>query len=460
MIHDPVNGHDQPRTVRLFRCLDIPSLSLAFAAAILISNSAVRFIRARWFEFDCPTYWPLSIFWFRTPRWKQVLFAVALGVALHFIMICLSRVKWVLPYVVLIGMALLLGTTAIQGWVRGFELPITGVWKPGFEYYHDAIQIKDALSFLRDYEQVQPNLLVHSRTHPPGAVLSIYLLLKVLGKPAFASVAIAVVSVCLSCLLLYRIVAAAFGANGFAGYVTLLFMLMPAVQIYYLASIDALIASLLLGVLYLSLFAKPSVWATLGSVFFLFLASSLTFGFVFVVLVLVGFELIRCQGVRRSGTALLGLVLIYLLVYRFCGFNYLHSFAIASADQNPQGFRLLVEPANYFFTRLEGIAEIALFLGPFLAALMARGLRMTRKPRSDLLLLAWLGISTLLVMLLAGVFPTGETARACLFVQPFLIFPIAVYLRETGASDKDQAVLLHLVFTQTLLMQTFGTFAW
>jgi hypothetical protein len=253
---------------------------------------------------------------------------------------------------------------------------------------------------------------------------------------------------------------ATYGANGFAGYVTLLFVLMPVVQIYYLASIDALIASLLLGVLYLSLFAKPSVWATLGSVLFLFLASFLTFGFVFVVPVVVGFELIRRHGVRRFGTALLGLVLIYLLVNRFCGFNYLHSFAIASTDQNPQGFRLLVEPATYFFTRLEGIAEIALFLGPFLAALAIRGLRMTKRLGSDLLLLAWLGISTLLVMLLAGVFPTGETARACLFVQPFLIFPVAVYLREAGATDKDQAVLLHLVFAQTLLMQTFGTFAW
>jgi len=445
---------------RLFGVGQVLALALGFPVAVVASNAAAKFVRSHWTVYDFPTYWPLSIFWFRPPRLKQVLLAIAVGVLLYLIRIMLSRLGYRLVYVMMAGVVLVLCTNLIQGWVRGFELPIVGVWDPGFEYYHDAIRIHDALDFMLHYEQLQPALLVHSRTHPPGAVLSIYMLLKALGSPALVSITIAVVSACLSCFFLGRLLATAYGANDFPGYITLLYMLIPAVQIYYCASLDALIVSLLLGVLYLCLFARPRMATMLGAALLLWLTSFLTFGFVFVVPVLAGFELLKKRSLRTTVFVLVCLALAYLLMYAVFHYDYLNSFAIASADQNPQGFRLLSEPANYFLTRLEGIAEIIVFLGPFLALLLVRGLRATPRHWSDLRTLSWLGMAALAAMLLGGVFPTGETARACLFIYPFLIFPIAEHLWEVQASQKDQALLLYLTFAQTLLMQTFGTFAW
>src|SRR5659263_18649 len=220
---------------------------------------------------------------------------------------------------------------------------------------------------------MQPHLLVHARTHPPGAILIIYLLLKILGSPALISIMIGIISVTLSTFFLYNILSIEFKEE-ISKYVTFLFILIPSIQIFYVATNDALISTFLLGSLYFYL-GKKSPINIIGSLFFLFCASFLTFTFIFILPIMVGYELLIRKDFLRSGYMILGMGLIYALIEIFFNYNYVNSFMIASALENRQGFMPLAGPINYLFTRIEGISEIILYFGPFLSLLMVIGLR-------------------------------------------------------------------------------------
>ena len=153
-------------------------------------------------------------------------------------------------------------------------------------------------------------------------------------------------------------------------------------------------------------------------------------------------------------------VAAYLLVSVTLGFNYLESFRIASALENPQGYRLLAEPLDFIVTRLEGIAEILLFLGPYVLLVALCGLVMTRA-NGRLAVLALLGIATLGFMFLTGAFRTGETARAAMIVYPFLVIPVGYFFANREDEYRSSSYLLpSLIFGQTLIMQMVGDYFW
>ena len=72
---------------------------------------------------------------------------------------------------------------------------------------------------------------------------------------------------------------------------------------------------------------------------------------------------------------LAGLIVIYVGFYLTLGYSYIASFEWASNSENPGGFMLLVNPGNYFVTRLEDILDILYFFGPVLTVLFVQGLR-------------------------------------------------------------------------------------
>ena len=119
---------------------------------------------------------------------------------------------------------------------------------------------------------------------------------------------------------------------------------------------------------------------------------------------------------------------------------------------------LLTDPWNYIFTRLEDLAELAFFFGPFLSVLFVRSLRDSRLRPLDVLTMV--GCLTMLAMFISGAWRTGETARACIFIYPFLLFPIARYLERENAGPGERMQLASLVFLQSVGMQVFGNYFW
>lgn len=454
-------------------------LALGFAPAIFIVNRVVRFVHARGVAFDCPPYWPLGQ---AEPRWPHPavlpIFAICLF-ALPRMVRWLEHCRYRLSHVIVAGLCLVLATNLLQGWTggygwdAGFVQPIAG-GDPPIQYYHDAVEIEDVAVFLRDYDLRQPRLREHGRTHPPGAVLLILALSVVLSNPGWAAVVIAVASVVLTAIFAFRLLSRHLPDDRLAGYVTFLLLLVPAVQIYYAASVDALIAALFLGVV-CSLTDQPTAANLVAAFVCLMVLSMLTFAAVLVLPVVFGIALLaplgdswhRCPRWRLrigrpwpAGVVLLAATVAYVVIDRFTGFNYVQSFRVAAALENPGGFRLLAEPVSYAFTRVENVAEIAVFFGPFLTVLAARGLRIGRSGTGVLNRLTWLTAGTLGTAFMTGAFRTGETARACLFVYPYLVFPVAGYLGSIEVTARERGWLLRLVFVQTLLMQVFGTYFW
>lgn len=443
---------------RILSYKNILLLGTSFITIMLFSNFLIKSLCKKINIPNCPNYWPISVFWLRIPTWKHLLVAAIVLFIFFLTVRYLSKIKYKITYVIFFGIILVIGTNLIQGWRMGFVIPITTGGETGIQYYHDAIKIKDPLFFLSHFNQVQPKLLCHSRAHPPGAVLLIYLLLKLLVSPGLISIFISIVSTSLSVFFLYRILSTEF-EEATSKYTTFLFILIPSIQIYYAATIDALIASLLLSALYFFIHPKTYI-SILGSVISLFLTSFLTFAFLFALPIMLGFEIIRKKRIFRSECVLLIIMFIYIIIYKFSHFNYIRSFITASRLENPHGFRLLAEPVYYLFTRLTDIYEIILFFGPFLSILALCGIRIMKKTNSDLATITWLGIATLSAMFFTGAFRAGETARICLFIYPYLIFPIASYLQDIQTSLHEKNVLLFLVFIQTVTMQMFGFYAW
>ena len=98
-------------------------------------------------------------------------------------------------------------------------------------------------------------------------------------------------------------------------------------------------------------------------------------------------------------------------------------------------------------------------MGPLLTVLAYLGLR---RPQSDdrLIRIAFLGLVSLGLMLLAGVFRTGETARAAMFIYPFLMLPVARALADWELGDFQLSVLATVVFVQGVIMQLVGNYFW
>src|SRR5699024_1162748 len=124
------------------------------------------------------------------------------------------------------------------------------------------------------------------------------------------------------------------------------------------------------------------------------------------------------------------------------------SFAAASQQQNPGGFLLFAEPLRYLYTRIEDVAEIALFFTPYLGLLAIAGTRVlwqgargrSTHDREPLVLFA-AAVVSILGLFAGGVYHTGETARGVLFLYPFLLLPVAAALRATNAARARRALL-------------------
>lgn len=354
---------------------------------------------------------------------------------------------------------------ALQGGlVEGFSNPISGGQA---QYYHDAIEFDSASQLVGEYNQIQESLQVHSRAHPFGPDLLLYFLNNLVdGSVFWISVIIALLS-CASIFPTYLLFKELGVSERPRRALLLISTFLPSVVIYYGTSLDAIIALAFTAAVALSVysFRHNNHLVALAGGLVVSVALLLTFVGVFIVGALAMWLFvsnITTAGKRWfsncGNLAIVVLVplVVLLLVRQFLGFDYLASYLLASQIENPEGFRLLSEPLNYLVTRAENIWDILLFIGPVCSVLLYRTIkRNPLEPRHNLF--AMVGMSMLLLIFLSGAYQTGETARACLFIVPYLLLPIATHLDD---SDRDGRAIVIWLFVQTLAMQTFFSFFW
>ncbi len=382
-----------------------------------------------------------------------------------------------LAVIALVGFVMILATNLAHGWVTGVETAIGG----SSEIYSDIPVVVSILDFISNFTSLQPTLSLHAQTQPPGAVIAVYLLYIVFQTPDLMALGLAAIAVLGSAFFMHGICRRLFDERA-AKFATLLYLVLPAVQVYYLANIYAIVATIALGTVYFYLHENPIVSFS-GTTIFLFAGTFLSFLFIHMILALLLFEALRSQyetkgqGISarlkslttRIGKPVLVTVLvasIYGLLLLTLGFNYVDAFLYASSLENPNGFMLLSSPTEYLTTRVQDTMDIVIFFGPVLSYLAYRGLRLLREDRatSDKSRLTYYLVAAalvaLLLLFLTGAPKKGETARICMFVLPFLLMPVMKYMTQDGTSNRDRALLLIVVFAQAVIMQLVATYLW
>jgi hypothetical protein len=423
-----------------------------FVAIWAVGLAAVH-LGKRLTPFNAPFFWPISIF---KPRWPAVAEWLALAAAAALCLLALRLEIWRRgrAAILLAGTLFVLVGTLGQGWEGGFARPVAGLYGgEGIQYYHAAMELTGPGQALHEFNALQPSLRNHSATHPPGALLLYWALAKALKDPALIGLVLGILSLLLSGLLLHRFLSR-FMLPERVDLLLWLFFLLPAVQIYYVSCLDALIAGCFLGCLVY--FDPGRGWLRLlPALAFLLLSAWLTFAFVYLLPVLAWVELRTRRSLLRSAVLGIAAALALLALKPLIGLDYFGAFFTATRLDNPDGWPPLAHFRSYAATRVENVAEILLFLGPFVLTLIWQGWRRGHGEwrewtRGSLLCLA--------AVFLSGAFKTGETARTCLFVLPALLLPLAA--APTLAAPGTARRLSLLVAAQALVMQAFGSYFW
>ncbi|MCB1042316.1 MAG: hypothetical protein KDC35_05240 [Acidobacteria bacterium] len=423
-------------------------------AAWLVVAFCNMVVRNSGIETHLPYYFPISVF--IGPEFHGTGIPYLVGF-LALAVWSLDRVgRWRPTTVLLVGLLLIvLGNLGQGSWREGFIDPFV---ETTIQYYHDAVDIRDGREWLKSFNQHQVSLQTHGRTHPPFAVLVHYWHLGVSSNLYVFSLLFLVWSA--SAFVWFWWLLKCLGvARERCHQLTLLFCLVPAVNIYVGISLDGVILSFM--TMYLAGLAgvingRHLGWSTLWMVVGCIGANLLTFLGLFLIAVT---GIVVAIQVWRSHDSRLGMPFLWVLGSMFLvlalldvrfGYNHLEAFLTASAIENPRGLLLIHEPWVYLASRFEGLFEMGLFLSFALLASWKQASTPNTPARS--LIIA--GTGAFALFLLAGVYRTGETARAALFIYPYLL------LRWTETDETHLKAAALLCGLQTACMQLLGNYFW
>ena len=422
------------------------------------------------------------------PLWGQFVLPDFLGISMVILIIFMfsgvvlylrkkNTLDLRISIIILVGIVFTILTSLIQGWETGIINPIGGQ----SEILVDALQISNPLSFIMNFEELQSTLTIHAQTQPPGAVLVIYLLYVIFQNPGSISIALFIISSVFSVYFMNGIYVRLFDEQ-LSKYAVFLFVLLPAIQVYYLANIYAIVSTLVLGLLYYYFHPNNAV-SIIGSFLCLFLGTFISFLFVYTVLFLFIFELFqffnrkadepiqnRVKSFLTHPAKLVGICIgvasVYIGMAIFLDFNYITAFLYATSSENPNGFMLIANPLEYLVTRIQDVLDILIFFGPILTVLCYEGFMWLKKNKemdeivSTKYNVVLASLVALLLLFLTGAPKKGETARICMFILPLLLIPVITFLQNKDVTWREKVLLLIVVFAQTVLIQTIGVWLW
>lgn len=448
--------------------------AITAAVAVLVILNRVIARTTGWWELSffgeegSPRWFPFSVF-----RPDVVPEHMSWGVAMIAAVVAALRSSWVRgPWRTTSACILivLLGNLARGGFDEAIVQPVA---RGDLQYHHDAVQIDDARAWLASFNEGQPELGLHTRTHPPFATLLHAVTLKAGGGPATTGVLL----VCLSALA-FPLARELFRSTGAgparADRLTILLACVPAVNIYTATSLDGVImatSALFLLAIARAIRTGPSAPPMSGTVALaaagLAATSALSFASLFhlaaggLVAMLAWRQGLRASAARVAIVVVLAAIaaaLTAVVVFVLTGYDHLSAFRTAAALENPNGFRLLADPADYLVTRIEGVSEWLVMLSIPVLAMVATRPGVRRRPPSPAgfgrVALATAAAVTFLAMLATGAFRAGETGRVLLFAVPAVIPMLG------GLSNRRLAAIATLAAIQTACMQIAGDWFW
>jgi hypothetical protein len=436
---------------------------LALLIAWMLLASMNNFFRKQPFQFDLSRFFPISVF---TGPFLQLNGLIYISTFVVVFILALEFCSSLRPYQ-LWFMAFLLIFFGNLGQGSLYSAFLRVFVETGTEYYNDAVKITSWVDWLSAYNMNQVDLPLRTKTHPPFVVLLHYLILQLgRGNVVFLAVCFMLLS-SLAIVVIWYVFKALGIPPRKRNMLTLLFAVIPAINIYLVMSLEGIVltasALFLLGLVLLLKQERISVLAIVCLVTGFILANLLNYMGVFLLAAggLVGlYNFIFKKDPKvlvAMGVTAFSFILLTYILYRQFDYNHLQGILTTSHLENPKGFRLLAEPLSYLMTRIEDVSEIALFLSfPCLVILFHKDLLKASilDYRDESLRIVIAAVVVLLLIFLTGAFRTGETARGLLFVYPFLILAF-IYVESSTLT-----ILLVLVGIQTALMQLLGNYYW
>ena len=410
---------------------------------------------------DIPNHFPISIFNFAAtePGWIY-------SIPFIFILLCYLKFnnRFNVIHCWMAGILLLFTGNLLQG---GIEKAFIDPFMLGAkQYFHQSQLIgTSGLEWLSSFNSEQLSFNVHAKTHPPFATLLHYYLFKLVGNNMLLFSLIISMIVSLSIPLIYYAMREAGIKKNNCGLFSILFSTIPAFNIYGVVCLDGIIATTFMLALYGIIRVTMRRGDLYGTIFIslgLVLSNMLTFSGTFLLasIFVTGtlFHYLNndsnlIKSYMFAATILLVLVLVFQYNYNY---NHFTAFITASKIENPSGYFLFADPINYFITRTENISEILFFLSFGILAVIIKTFKQSMQTfhnnSVDLIMLS--GIAVVILMFITGAYKTGETARACLFIYPYLF----LIIRNIPAKYITSLVALSGI--QTFLMQISGSYYW
>ncbi len=360
--------------------------------------------------------------------------------------------------------------------VHGVDAPIALFRDSPYEYLRDTPQVAgDPLRFLANFETIAPGLSVHGSTHPPGAILFLWLIEQIFGPGAVATSWITIGLTALIPLVAVWL-GWQLGGSRLALAAGMLAVVLPGQMIYGVTSLDGVFSLLIAAgaaAFFLALEPPYRVWlavvAGLCIAAALFMTYATTQLFFFGVAA-ASFALARyiphmgwrtvLVGVIRQGAITAGIIIgIYLILFIATGFNVISASRTATEingemmgrfrEYGPPPMPFLPPSYDYYlrFAAANLVSYLA-FLTPWgLAALSSLFLKAGTVGWQPLwaALLGSVG-ALVLGMWLSGLF-NREVERIWMFTYPFVAVLVAYQLGDGSVAQLRRRLIVYLGLT-------------
>jgi len=336
--------------------------------------------------------------------------------------------------------------------IDGGMKALTETHTRGNEYFADVPKVEGIRAFLRNYVEIFDTLSGHAQTHPPGGVLFLYIVSRILGGGLLPAVFSTILFTGLTVIPVYLLAKELYGEN-IAKYALGLFLITPNMVMYTATAMDgpfSVFPILSVYFFYKALRGRSVLYSVLTglalSLGMLMNYTTVVIGIFFVIVIIITFfsEREKLKTVLTT-VAIAGgtFIFFYLFLYLWARYNFF-SALWTSYKKDERGMGTGYEgPGRYFHVSIANLFAFLIGVGIPLTALWLHEItaecrRIVRFRKIDVYILA--GVLLLLVTSFSTLF-TLEVERIWIFLTPFIIIPTAKRLYEKHCPWEFYAVM-------------------
>lgn len=354
-------------------------------------------------------------------------------------------------------------SSLVAGIREGAKSIIDPMTRTYWEYTGNIPLIVNTHDFLRDYIILQPKLVAHATTHPPGYSLLVYYFDKISGGSMLGISLFLILSAGLSIFPLYFLLKNFFEERTVRK-ILQLYIFVPSIVLMSGTSLEAFFVTIVwitIALMYIG-WNKSRFLSVLGGISagiallsnFLFLLLAPIFLAMFIYVWQKSEMQKRAAVVVNLIISFLSFVLFFVFLWQWTDYSIIENFLVAKAASKEAVMSNFQSAAIYAIFFIMNILDFGFALGIVnLLSVMQSKKEIFLRNRPEL----WLGFAYVLFLVVIGVFQ-GELLRLWMFVVPFFLFSFGVFVEKI--SERKFSLVLSLLFLQIIFTQVLFYTYW